>query len=122
MSTGRTILVLVAIIVIGLILYSLQRPATPAATRAPYTITGASGTITIPSTRHINAFDPATNSNIDAINVWRAAGRGNQPPACQLEHGDTIAIDDSAEAEGTMWVHVTSGGCSGWLLTEFVGR
>lgn len=96
-----------------------NRTATP---RAPYQVTGANGVISVPSTMHIEAFDPATNSNIDDINVWAAVGRGSQPPACQLDDGDTISVDNTQDGADGLWVHITAGRCSGWVLSEFVTR
>lgn len=127
MSRSLRILLTVIVGIVGtfacltfMALSNRPRNTAPAPTRAPYTITGANGTIRVPSTMYIEAFDPATNSNIPQINVWREVGRGSQPPACQLEDGDEIAVDNSSEDADGIWIHITAGRCTGWVLSEFV--
>jgi hypothetical protein len=113
---------LLAIIVVGAIAYiGLQNdPRNVAApTQAPYTINGENGVIHIPGTAYIEAFDPATNSNIDNINIWTQASSGVRL-ACSTVDGDMITVDGSTETDGRTWLHVTHGSCSGWILTEFV--
>jgi hypothetical protein len=126
-ATRRFIAVLVSIIVVLGVLFALASSRDPRSaapqSRAPYTITGANGTINVPSTMHIDAFDPATNSTIDAVNVW---GEANHPsgvrPVCSLEDGDAVNVDNTSGTGATIWVHITAGNCNGWVLSEFITR
>jgi hypothetical protein len=91
----------------------------PPPTVIPHSVNTTNGVIQVPSTAYIEAFDPATNSNIPAINV-RSEARSAQPPACTLSDGATVSVSNSTRADGSAWLYVTSGGCRGWVLSEFV--
>lgn len=121
MKRSHVIIILVIIAVFLLIMRRGQEAqnAPAANNRTSYTVTNVNGEIRIPGTAYIEAFDPATNSNIPAINVRREA-RSALAPVCQLEDGDTVSVDDSVNADGSAWLHITSGSCSGWILSEFV--
>ncbi len=123
MTTRRIILMLIVIIVVLVWLRNSQQAPTAtspsASNRAPYSITNENGTIRIPGTAYVEAFDPATNSNIPAINV-RTEPRSAQAPICQLEDNDRVNVDDSRNADGSAWLHITSGNCTGWILSMFI--
>lgn len=122
-ATKRFLAVVVSIIAVFACLASFafsNRPAAITAPSVPYRVDTANGVIVVPGTAFIEAFDPATNSNIEAINVWRETGHAGQSPVCQLVDGNRLTVNDSADAAGSLWFHVTSGSCSGWVLSEFV--
>lgn len=126
-STALKLLFAAIVVIGGLAYFALQSdprnvaPPTPTS-QPPHTLRGTNGIFQVPGVAWIEAFDPATNSNIPEINVWQApyAESGGSRVSCQLADGDRVNMTGSDVVGGRNWVAVSSGDCSGWLLLDFL--